>query len=195
MTEMLPLLVRLLAVAGGAAMGWLAIGFLVSLFRRFLGVSPVPRPPLLVARSLGAVAAGWVIWLWVFGHGGLGIGGPGGSGIGGAPGSGKGTGQEQPRPTQPGSVDRAHTLTVVMLGGHRVQDDRFYKILGENEPRTLSDLKEILKKRQASDLRKIEIVIYEDSVAKNHPAVTGLQDWAEQHNLQVSKASLKGEAP
>ena len=113
MTELLPLLVRLLAVAGGAALGWLAVGSLVSLSRRFLGVSSVPRPPLLVARALGAVVAGWVIWLWVLGHGGSGIGGPGGSGIGGASGSGKGTSQEQPRPTQRGSVDRARGWNTV----------------------------------------------------------------------------------
>jgi hypothetical protein len=150
---------------------------------------------LLVARALGAVVAGWVIWLWVLGHGGSGIGGPGGSGIGGASGSGKGTSQEQPRPTQRGSVDRANTLTVVMLGGDRVKEDRFYKILGENDTMTLSDLRDLLKKRQAAGLQGIKIAIYEDSVPENHARVTSLKEWAQLHDLQVSFSFPKGEAP
>jgi hypothetical protein len=195
MTEVVPLLVRALAVAGGAALGWVAIGFLVSMLRRFLGVSSVPRPPLLVARALGAVVAGCLIWLWVFGHGGSGIGGPGGFGIGGAAGSGRGTSQEQPRPTQRGSFDQANTLTVVMLGGDRVKDDRFYKILGENETRTLSDLKGLLRERQEAGLQGIQIAIYEDSVPENHMRVTSLKEWAQQHDLQVSFSFPKRDAP
>jgi hypothetical protein len=195
MTGNLLLPMQLLAVAGGAAVGWLAIGFAVNVLRRFLGVSSVPRPPLVFARTFGAVVAGWVVWLWVFGHGGSGIGGPGGNSLGGAPGSEPGITQEQPRPTPARSVDGSSPLTVVMLGGNRVKDDRFYKILGENQALTLSELKEALKKRQDLDLQRLKIAIYDDSVAENHVRVTNLVEWAEQHNLQVSKSRLKGEAP
>jgi len=192
MTELLPLPVKLLAVAGGATFGWLAIGFLASLLRRALGVGSVPRLPLLVARALGAAVAGVAIWLWVFGHGGAGIGGPGGTSVGGAPGSGKGTSQDKPRPTPLASPNRANTLSIVMLGGDAVQEDRFYQILGEKKALTLKELKELIRQRQA---KGIEITITGDSVAKETPPVTGLQEWARQNDLTVSLVLPEKRAP
>jgi hypothetical protein len=195
MTELVPLLVRLLAVAGGAAFGWMAISVLVGVIRRFLGVRSVPGAPLLVARVLGAVAAGWVVWLLVFGFGGSGIGGPGGPSVGGATGSGKASSQDQIRQTQRLGPDQVNSLTVVMLGGHRVKEDRYYQIWGETEARSFTDLKELVRKRQMSGLQAITIVIYADSVARNHTAVTSLHDWAREHDLKVSLSFPEGNAP
>jgi hypothetical protein len=189
--------VRLLAVVGGAALGGFGIGFLVRLAGRFLGARTVPRTMLNLVRLLAAVVAGWVVWLLVFGTGGAGIGGPGGSSIGGAPGSGKGTAPDAARAPQPEPAERAGgTLPIVILGGTQVREGRFYEVPGEKEPLTLSALKEVLKTRQqAGNLRRIEIVIYGSSVYKESEAVTALEDWARQHDLDVTMSFPKAGAP
>ena len=186
--------VRVLAVAGGAALGVLIISLIVRLLGRLLGTRRVPGPLYLMVRILGAIVGGWAVWLLVFGGGGSGIGGPGGSHAGG-PGTGKGTGAEKPAATQPAGTHRANTLAVVMLGGARVHGDRFYQVAGAKEPLNLEELKEVLKKRQAAGLQGVEIVIYENSVSRDHSAVSALQQWALDHDLAVSMSFPKGDAP
>jgi hypothetical protein len=183
MNGILPLLVRLLAVAGGAALGWLAITFLVGLLRRFLGVQSVPRPLYLIARALGAIAAGWVTWLWLSGSGGGSVGGPGGVGIGGAPGSSGSTGATRPRAMSSAPSEDADTLIVVVLGGKQVENERVYRAAGKNL--TLNELKAFITERQASGLQRLKIIADDNSVWKDSPAVEGLHKWAKDHNVTV----------
>ena len=82
-----------------------------------------------------------------------------------------------------------------MLGGARVSGQRFYLIEGQKEPRTADELKTILKEQQKAGVRNIELLIYENSVARNHPAVKSLEKWAEENNFTITKVPTKGEMP
>jgi hypothetical protein len=190
-------LVRLLAVAGGAAVGVLLVSLVVGAMRRFLGVRKVPGPLYLVVRLLGAVAAGWLVWLLVFGGGGSGLGGPGGSSTGGQPGTGKGTGQDKQRTTQPAPDKGGDALKIVMLGGRRVgtgaQGKRFYRLADEKESLDFDELKALILKRKTAGLQAIAILIYGNSVSKDHSAVTRLKQWAEDHGLMVTVSFPMGE--
>ena len=187
--------VRLLAVVGGAALAAFAVGLLIRLAGRWLGVRRVPGTMVTVVRLLAAVVAGWLVWLLVFGTGGSGLGGPGGTGIGGSPGTGKGIASEKQPATRPEATNRhGRILAIDILGGKRVQEGRFYKVA--NETFTLDALKEVLKKRrQAGEVQGIEIVIYDTSVYKESGAVTALEDWAKQHDLAVTMSFRRGETP
>jgi hypothetical protein len=189
--------VRLLAVVGGAALGAFAVGLLIRLAGRWMGVRRVPGTMVTVVRLLAAVVAGWLVWLLVFGTGGGGLGGPGGSGIGGSPGTGKGHSSERQPATRPDTTNRrGHVLAIEILGGNRVQEGRFYKVAGEKDALTLAALKDVLKKRQqAGEVQGIEIIIYASSVYKESGAVTALEDWAKQHDLAVTMSFPAGEAP
>jgi len=68
--------VRILAIAGGGAIGGLLVGWLTQVICRLLTTKAVPRGPLNIVRLLGAIAAGWLVaLLMVPGLGGLGGGG------------------------------------------------------------------------------------------------------------------------
>src|SRR5262249_10878041 len=74
--------VKVLAVVGGATLGAFLVGFVVQALARLLTTQKVPPWPLMGVRLLGAIVAGWLVALWVFGEGGGGLGGPGGRGFG-----------------------------------------------------------------------------------------------------------------
>jgi hypothetical protein len=194
--------VKLLAVVGGAAIGWLVIGFLVRRLGKVFLYRDVPRPAMLLVRSLGAVATGLLVWTMVFAPGGSGLFGGGGSLFGEKR---TGTGKENPPAAMAKGTETAspavdsvqrRTLRVTILGGQRVVDERFYLVEGDKEPQTLAQLKTIIRERQqASGLEAVELLIYENSVARNHPAVRDLEQWAKQQNLTVSLPPTKGEIP
>jgi hypothetical protein len=209
------LVMKVLAVLGGFAVGWLAGDGLLRLTARFLlRKKEVPRGMRLVAQVLGGVALAWGVWLWVSGTGG---GGPGqgglfGPGFGLSPGKGgKGEGEE-PKEKKPAEVPKkpdaapdsaaakdAETLRIDLLGGQRVREERFYVLAGEEEARTLAGLRDavVARRRQADlpPLRGIEIMVYENSVARDHPAVRDLERWARENDLTVSLSFPKRELP
>jgi hypothetical protein len=191
-------IVKVLAVLGGAAIGWLAIGVLVRGVGKWMAAKDVPRSMLLVVRSLGAVAASWVVWHMVFGPGGLGLfsGGSGGDGNGSGKDSGQATIPAESVVDPSARSRRKPVLTVVMMGGERVTNKAYYLILGEKVPRTLEDLQQVIEESQRQNgLGEIEILVYEDSVSRFHSAVKDLSDWGQGHDLNVKISFPKGEAP
>ena len=209
------LVLKGLAVAGGAAVGWLGSGLLLRLLVRLSLQRGVPQKMLLPVRALGAVALGLAVWVWVSSSGG------GGPGRGGWFGFGGGGGQPSAVNTEPGPsaeqaaerdtakpkppVDEsppqpaAETLQIEILGGARVQNERFYLVEGEKEPRTLSEVRHILQARRQDPekppLRGIVILLYGSSVARDHPAVKNLVKWAEENRLSVTFPPTSGAAP
>jgi hypothetical protein len=176
-------LVKGLAVLGGAALGGLLAGLLVQLVVRLTTTKSMPRLPLQIIRVLGAIAAGFVVYLFLFGPGGGGFGGPGGWGLGGGNG---GNGTATGRSTEQGpSTDRAastgkseppsdtaksrptegSTVRVELLSGGRVRGERWYRVEGRAEPLTLAELRDALRAqlKATPPLEKIVIVIYKDS--------------------------------
>src|SRR5439155_8325601 len=128
-----------LAVAGGAAVGWLGSGLLLQLLVRLSLHRPVPRKLLVPVRALGGLALGLAVWVWAFSSGGL------GPGLGGWFGSGQGGGQPPGAKTEPGPSTEAtaeretitlqhgapesrpgagqDSLRIEILGGARVKDE------------------------------------------------------------------------
>src|SRR5262245_7662100 len=102
------LLLKWLAVIGGAALGGLLSGLLLQLLGRALFHRAIPKPALKLVRLLGAVALGLLVWFWVFGAGGMGgLGGSGGFwpfGAKSGPGSGTGTSAEGTTPSSTGKT-------------------------------------------------------------------------------------------
>ncbi len=190
------LIIRLLAVVGGAAIGAVAIGFVVRLFGRFLGAKTVPRRPLLMLRGLAGAVTGYVAWLVVFGTGGGGIGGPGGFDRGGGDGP---TQTDTPSTARVASAtltpERNPSISVAMLGGKRVANERYYLVLGEMNPRNMAELKEYLRQQQKQGTGEIDILIYENSVAEDHAAVALLREWARQSGMKVKVSLSSGEVP
>jgi hypothetical protein len=187
--------VNLLAVIGGAVVGGLLVGLFTQLLVRVLTTRKMPRWALNTVRLAGAVAAGWLVALWVFGGGGLGFGGPGGWGFGQGSGSGTSTtnGARPPdtRPPQEhpgdGPSAAAETVRVEVLGNapleklsadtdhrYRVEDKDGRKLL------TLAEVKDYIRERQKREppLRHVALVVYKDSPAKDKPQVTDLAAWA-----------------
>jgi hypothetical protein len=189
-------IVRGLAVVGGAVLGGLVVGLLAQLITKAFTGQKVPRWPLFILRLLGAIAAGWLVALFVFGGGGSGLGGLGGWGLGSGPGKGDGaTPTTRVKPGEgegkkdggPGPVAAGETLRIEVLGEEplkklEVSASRCYRIDRGDGPQlvTFNEVKDAVKKRQqrSPPLRHIEVVVYKDSPDKDGGLVSRLKNWA-----------------
>jgi hypothetical protein len=183
-------IVKVLAVAGGAAVGFMGAGWLlVGLCR----LTVHRRPPVFASRLtrlLGGIALGWLVYLWAFNIGmSGGLGGGGGWWPFGSQG-GPGTAEQAttPKPQQAAKEEQAQaatTLQIHVLGGQRVVEQRFYVVQDEPRARTWTELIEELTRRREQDpqLRILEIVLYPDSVDRDNPAVRDLENWAREHGM------------
>lgn len=189
------LLLRLLAVAGGGAVGAFGSGLLLRWLGRMAGGRQVPQPIMTFVRILGGITMALVVWMWAFGVGGSGFGTGEGWGLGSGQGTGPKSDATAPISTAYSSPDvkkngaganqTSESLHVEMLGGQRVQDERFYLVEGASQPVSLAELRRQIQGHEPP-YRRLEIVIYEQSVAQDHPAVRELERWAKQHDLTVS---------
>jgi hypothetical protein len=208
---------KLLAVVGGATLGGLGTGWGLRLLVKLSSQRPVPRPVLIPVRILGGIALGFAVWSVAFRTGGSSLGTGGLLGLQGGNGSGAGdksdlaTAARSLTPTWDSAAaanhpevpridpDRDSVLRIEMLGGSRVHEERFYLIEGEREPKDLAGLRQaVLERRQQpgrAPLRALEILVYDDSVAKKHSAVRNLEKWAEEQGLAVIAPSTRGDAP
>jgi len=200
----LQVVVRVIAVAGGAVVGALASGLLFSLIARIFFKQRPPRSVKRFVQVLGAIALGLAMWKMPLGLGGDGDGWGSGFGLGGdqtgkgpataseSAAEGKATKAENKQPASTESSPpraEAEVMRVEMLGGLRVENERFYLLEGDSEPKTFAELRKAIQARQQQEnpaLKGIEIVINEHSVARNHPAVRNLEEWARQHDLTVT---------
>jgi len=188
---------RILAAVAGAFVGWLTTGHLVRLLVRLAFQRPTPRPILAVARVVGAVLVGLLVYYYFpGGSGGWGFGG-GGPGGGGSGKGGNGTGTTATAATGKNATMKAaeptvaaDTLIVEMLGGERYKGEgRFYLVRSKEPARTLQEVSELLQKNKGR-YRKLEILIYPDSVAREHPAITQLAGLADRLGLTLSITRL-----
>lgn len=197
------LIVRLLAVAGGAAGGAFLVGSVLRLGGRVLGGRQAPRLATTTVRALGATAAGLAVWLYVSGLGGSHWGPGGGGSVFGGTGSGTESGPAPQTSAVPSnrvtklSSTPDETIRVILLGGERVKDGRFYEVPATSGAMTFAELTDLLRRRQRdTGLKTVEILIYSDSVAENHAAVRRLIQWAKENGLAVRlPPSRSGEAP
>jgi hypothetical protein len=201
-SEAIGLVVKILAVVGGAVLGGLFTGLLVQLLVKALTAQKLPRYPLMLFRLLGAILAGWLVALFVFGGGGPGLGGLGGGGFGsgeqkGSPAKTGLTPQEtnaaaKDKSTErtSGGVLRVEVLTnpavEQVLGKTGVEQQRYYRMEGA-EAKDLLTLEELKKKIRGRlpALQRLDIVTREDSPDKDVLRVAELRRWAEDQKLKV----------
>jgi hypothetical protein len=200
MNLLLVALWKLGAVVAGALTGFLTSGFVVRKSTTALIRREAPQVVVFPFRVVGGALGGWLVML-AFG-GGLGF-------FGGGEGTGNGTGAGvQPSanrstenravslPAKPEAAPSApQTLRVRLLGGSRVAGEKFYQIDNMPQAMTLSELKKNIDEQKQHGLKGIEILIYQNSVARNHPAVHNLEDWAGQQGLSVTIPPTKGDLP
>ncbi len=196
------LFIKLLASAGGGLLGGFCGGILIRAIWKLAFKKQASLDKVILARLVGCFGVGLAIW-FAFGSGGWGMGsGSGGLGAGGGkimghdPAAEKEsqrsdahTDQKSSSQDAGGGVAAPRSARIEMLGGRRVVQDRFYVIDEKMPALTLVDLKQLLmtrKNQEIDPIKAIEIVIYEDSVSKDHPAVRDLEQWANANGLQVA---------
>jgi hypothetical protein len=200
MDLLLPALWKLGAVAAGALFGFLGSGFVVRKSTTALVRKEAPRAVVFPFRVVGGVIGGWLVMLG-FG-GGLGFFG-GSEGPGNGPSAGVQQSATVPAdaktvklPAKPEAAPPAvQSLQIRLLGGRRVVGEKFYQIDQSSQAVTLEQLKKNIDERKQHGLKGIEILIYQNSVARNHPAVHSLEDWAGQQGLSVTIPPTKGDLP
>lgn len=197
--------VKILAVVGGAVVGGLGLGLLGQLLARAFTVRKMPPWPLRTVRLLGGGICGWLVALWLFGGGGAGIGGTGGWGFG----SRKGNGQENTevvkkdgesrKTADDGKAPATDALRIEVLGRAvlpkaDIDGERWYRVETEDGSRllTFADVKEVVKSRQRKQppLHRIAIVLYNNSPAQNVPVVSQLIKWASELNDGKMKVDI-----
>jgi hypothetical protein len=201
---------RGLAVAGGATVGGFGTGLLMQLIARLTVAKPLPKPAVNVLRILGALVAGCLVWMWVFGSGGpgFGLGGGGGRfGLGGhetgagGTGAGKNTdsGMETARSDGTDPTVGPGVLRVEVLGDRPEERERFYR-LENSESKTRLTMKELQarineRKTQAPPLQTLVIVLYLDSPDKDKLQVRELQELALDLKLPFVIVTMNRKAP
>jgi hypothetical protein len=196
------IVVKVLAVAGGAAVGGLLTGAMVGVTIRKLLRRKQPPATRTFFRLLGGVAGGLAAGVLLF----TGLGGGGGWFGGAGPGDSKGDLTSTPAPHADVPTARAPETTnppappplrVVMLGGDLVRNGAAYRIEGERQPRTLADLKQVIEARTAAapPAKALEILVYDNSVARGSVPVEDLDRWARQSGLTVTVVTKPGDIP
>lgn len=197
---------KILAVIGGAVMGGLVVGVLAQLLARAFTTQKLPRWPLLTVRLLGAVIGGWLVALWVLGGGGAGLGGAGGWGLGSGPGKGEGEkavevskqdgeGKKNGETRTPADETmRIEVLGRATVSESDIQAERWYRIDTDEGSRllTFAEVKEAIKTRQQQQppLRRLELVLYNNSPAKDVAVVSQLRTWASELNGGKMKVDI-----
>jgi len=219
MSGSVDVLVRILAVAGAAALGGVLLGLLTQLIVKAMTTRKLPPWPLNTVRILGAVASGWLVALWLFGGGGPGLGGLGGFGLGS--GSGRGEGDKKPAEkdkdgkgggnTSPVAPDESLRVEVLgdpalkrIAGGGALDPARSYRVSGAEKLLTLAEVKDAIKQRQRQTppLRRLVLVLYTDSPKEKLGRVDDLKTWADdlvvpgtEDKLRVDFSLLEEAAP
>jgi hypothetical protein len=182
---------RILAVAGAAAIGGFATGLITQGLSRLLTTRPVPRVPLRIVRVLGAIVCGWVVALLLIG--GVGSGGGGGLWPFGGGGPGGGSGKQAPAASdrvggagrEGGPRDTARgegrTLVVEVLPEYPA----VYRIQTAGGPRTFKfeELTSYLLEQKTAMRPLTGIRVSAERSDLNAPAVTRLTEWARKHGL------------
>jgi hypothetical protein len=177
-------------------LGWLVGGPLVRLLHRLAFRRPAGGLPVFVGRLAIAVLVGFLVfWYFPIGGGGRGWGwGPGsGGGPGAGPGKGgteldSGTGKGKGQYTAPENTARKpgkETLVIELIASKQYEpgSDRYYLVGGKLPALKLQEIGEILKTGEGR-WGQVEIRIYANSVAEDHPAVVELKQLTERQGLR-----------
>jgi len=180
-------ILKIVAVLVGVVLG----AFVGRVLAPFVGNRKASATVIVFCAALGGLA----LWLAVSRVGGKGGGEGDGTGPGGGYAKSSGNGGEKRSASEKAGEPEPETLKVTMLGGDLVKDQRFY-VIGHESPRTWDELMAaISKRRKDPGLKAVEIVIFDNSVARDSPAVRDLEDWATAQNLTVATKRIHKRLP
>lgn len=198
--------VNVLAVGGGFLAGFLLTGFVVWLLDRWLTGGKAPPTLKQAARVVGGLVLALLVALIVFGSGsgwglfGAGIGDSKGQGATDQAGDGKGgtpvtAGPEaqQPAVEQSSQVrdlpPPEQRVRVTVLGGTAVKDERFYLIDNDQPPKTFAEVTSAVGAKKAASGKAVGLEVRfstENTLPRDHPAVTRLVRWGQEQGVTVS---------
>ena len=201
-------IVRIVASVGGAVVGWFVCDPLTRLLYRVSFRGATPGFLLLGTKSGGAATLALLIYFFMPLGGGSGFGF--GLGPGGLPGKGQGEGGSTSNGTlkankdakdrkdakttdAPNSSQQVETVEIEILGGGRVQNNRYYLIKGSTAPLSHDELKEYFDKNHGKI--KVIPVLTEDSVGldrDNNPLIK-LKKLAD--DCKIDRLPLKAPSP
>jgi hypothetical protein len=201
---------KILALIGAAALGGMLLGWIAALITRTYFAQSIPPRMAWFIRTLGAATCGLIAWWILFHGGGSGIGGPGGwwpggSGEGTKDASPKDDSKKDEKKDKEKEKEKAksgkddkdrskvpagESLSVEVLGdrtlseakGKEFDPDKRYRVQGTKELLTLKEVRQMIVKRRGAEppLRLLEIVLDDDSPARNRPQVADLEQWAKE---------------
>jgi|SRR5579864_3439917 len=193
--------VNILAVAGGAAIGYFAVwGIVWGGCRATIHKTP-PKTAQKLLNVGGAIVGGLIVFALLFKGDGTGWGSGSGWNLFG--GSGKGNSQTdstrattRTQPTTPTlqetNAGNPVVLRIRVLGGKNVQEKRYYVVEQEPTAYTLRDLEPIIRDRMQAKsgrpaINSIEIVLDPNQdVDWGHEAVVKLEKFARGEGLTVN---------
>ncbi len=172
---------NLLAILGGAAVGYFLVAAITILSVRATGGKVIPVIVLQAVRLLGALVAGWLVALWVLGIGGSGLGGSGGGGFGEGAGDPFNPGRKDERPVekdlevvrpkdQGANAERDLFIEVLLneeiekaIGPVAVAEKRYYRVRGSGADAllTLKAVRELIATSKPP-FKKLYIVLGKD---------------------------------
>ena len=194
--------VNLLAIGGGFLAGQAVTALAAWFFLRWLTRGKAPPSLKRAVRLAGGVAGAVLVAIIVFGHGQgwtlFGGGGP--AAENGAPATGTGPGvppatppATEPKPPPPPPTVRelppdAERITVKLLGGDDVKDERFYVVADDPAAKTLAEAKAAVTARRTAAGKPVGIEVRfapRNTLSRTHGAVTSFVDWAHARGLPV----------
>lgn len=198
--------VNVLAVGGGFLAGFVLTGFVVWLLDRWLLAGKSPPQLKRAARVVGGLLLAVLVALIVFGSGsgwglfGAGTGDSKGQGMSDQTGDGKGgtpakAGPEAQQPAvEPSTPQRdlpppEQRVRVTVLGGAEVKDERFYLVDDDRTPKTFAEVTAATTAKKTASGKAVGLEVRfssDNTLPRDHPAVTRLARWAQEHGVTVS---------
>ena len=190
---------RPLAVFGGIALGAYLSVLLANLLYKRISKKPLPNWVSFSFRTLGGITGGWVVFIYLFGGGGDGIGGP--------PGAGNGRNNNKfttPVATEsPADKDnqlKKNDPSKVVINLRVLTDESAKKIMQGNyqpkkyyllsdKPDELFDIESLLSHLnsvlKSSMIERIDFVIGVDDPDRDTNRVRLVRNWAEANKVAV----------
>jgi hypothetical protein len=175
----------LLLIAGGFLVGYLLGGLVGWALGRYAFRQQQPESLKRLGRPVGGVLLALIVAIIVFtgkgkphGEGGDGKGSPNGE-TASKNGSSTVDPNTQKNPAKPPDPKQSSHARVSVLGGSDVQNERFYILNDDRNPKTLTELQDALNALMAKGAVDLELVLYPPpkELSIEHPAITRLQRW------------------
>jgi|GEM_PF-331654 len=190
---------RPLAVFGGIALGAFLSVFLVNLLFKRISKKPLPNWVGSPLRMLGGITGGWIVFIYLFGGGGDGIGGPGGAGNG-SNNSNSNTPTAPEAPTNKDNQLKKNEPSKVVINLRVLTDESAKKMMQGNyqpkkyyllsdKPDELFDIDTLLSFLNStfkkSAIERIDFVIGVDDPDRDTNRVRLVRNWAEANKVAV----------